>query len=419
MATAPLRKVRLRRRRVASVALFAVAAIGAAAWGWSAFGAGQELSWVAVQRGDLVIGVEIEGTLASRDSSLLTPPQVPGIFDFKIRLMAPEGTRVDAGLPVLGFDTTELDQRLLSLQNEAERAAKNIDKLDADQRQKITDLELQLAEAEARLGKAELANDVPDDLRSADDAEKARLDVELARTEVASLQGRIAAARAFGKARREALVAQRQRARNRVRETQDAIQQMTVRAPRAGTVIYVPNWRGDKKKVGDSAWRQEKILELPDLEQMMARGEVDEADGGRVQEGQAVALRLDAHPEIEYTARVESIWRTVQPKRNSRNPLKVVRLDLALDQTDTERMRPGMRFRGTVEVERLHDVVLIPARAVFAGPSGPVAYRRSFFGYEAVPLQLGRRDASQIEVRGGLAEGDRVADSAPSSGVQP
>ena len=39
---------------------------------------------------------------------------------------------------------------------------------------------------------------------------------------------------------------------------------------------------------------------------MMGLGEVDEADAGRVHEGQSVTLRLDAHPDIRYHARIEN-----------------------------------------------------------------------------------------------------------------
>lgn len=382
-------------------------------WLSSALGGNAEIAWAAAQRGDLVIGVEVEGTLGSRDSSILSPPLAEGIFDFKIRYMAPEGTEVEEGAPVLGFDTSVLDRRLLTLQNEAEKAGKNIEKLDADQAQKAMNLELRLAEAEAKLAKAELKNQMPEDLRSAAAARKTRLDLGLAGMEVESLRGQLDAARTVGESQRAALVAQKQRAERLVRKTQATIEQMMVKAPRQGTVIYVTNWRGDKKKVGDSAWQYEKIVELPNLNSMMAKAEVDEADAGRLRIGQAVSLRLDAHPDIEYTATVESIWRTVQRKRSSRNPLKIVRLDLELGETDTERMRPGMRFRGTLEAERVAGALLIPIQAVFPTATGPVVFRRALLGYERVPVVLGRRNSEVVQVLEGLAVGDLVAENDP------
>ncbi len=95
---------------------------------------------------------------------------------------------------------------------------------------------------------------------------------------------------------------------------------MTIPAPRAGTVLYVPNWNGDKKKVGDSCWFGEKVLEVPDLARLGVQGEVDEADAGLVREGAAVSLRLDAHPDTEVRGKVRTMQRTVQRASRRRSP---------------------------------------------------------------------------------------------------
>lgn len=402
------------RRRWVVAGLAAVLATGAA--GWVLARGDGETRWVPVEFGELVVTVEVEGTLASRDSSMLTPPQIPNFYDFKIAYLAPEGRQVEQGAPVLGFDTSELERQLLTQQTQAEQAGKNIDKLDTDIRQQVMGLELELAEAQAALRRADLRNEIPDDLRAANEARIAELDVRAARTRVQSLELQIAAAEESGVARRAALVAQRDRAVGRVREIERSIEQMTVGAPRAGTVIYASNWRGEKKKVGDSAWRRERIIELPDLERMLARGEVDEADAGRIAVGQRVTFRLDAHPDEVYAGTVESIWRTVQRKSGTRNPLKVVRLDIALDEADQGRMRPGMRFQGRIEVERLENVLTIPTRSVAPTPEGPVVYRGGVLGPEPVAVELGVRADSRFQVISGLDVGEHIAEVPPASG---
>ncbi len=406
------------RRHGAALRLVAVVAtlvVGVGWWLSATFASGPEVSWAAAKIDDLVIGVDVEGTLASRDSSQLGALLVQDFYDFTIRFMAAEGSQVKQSEAVLKFDTSELDSRLLQLQTEAAEADKNIEKRDGDTQQELMTLELQLAEAEANLSKARLQNDVPDDLRSANQAEIDRLDLGVAEVEVRSLEGRLTAATTAAAAQRAALVAQRDRAVRLVAATATAIKSLTVSSPRAGTVIHTTNWRGEKKKVGDSAWRHDSIIEIPNLALMMGRGEVDEADAGRVHEGQAVTLRLDAHPDIRYDARIETMAMTVQRKRSSRNPLKVMRLDLALADTDTKRMRPGMRFRGTVETERMTDVLVIPAHAVFPSDSGPVVYRQTLFGYEHVQVELGARNALAVQVLSGLSAGDRVAEVRPGA----
>src|SRR5512142_1164024 len=68
--------------------------------------------WVHPSRGDLVSGVDVTGTLAAVESDSFGPPQLPDVWDFKIAMMAPEGSDVKKGTPVLAFDTSELQRRL-------------------------------------------------------------------------------------------------------------------------------------------------------------------------------------------------------------------------------------------------------------------------------------------------------------------
>ena len=75
--------------RLGAGVLIAVVAVG---WGLTrVFGNDTESTWAEVLVDDLVLGVDVEGTLASRDASVLTPPQVASVQDFQIRFMAPEG----------------------------------------------------------------------------------------------------------------------------------------------------------------------------------------------------------------------------------------------------------------------------------------------------------------------------------------
>jgi len=341
-------------------ALVVVASI----WWFAAPGDDLRADWVEVERDDLVLGVDVTGTLRAVDSSFLGPPQVPDTWEFKISMLAAEGDNVSRGDPVLGFDTSEFERKLQEKSAEADAAAKKIEqkKKEADLRRRQDDL--RLAEAEARLRRAELKVEVPPDLAASRDLYKERLELEQARTEIEHLEAKMEADRQADTIAIAALERQREGAERRVQEIRDAIDRMTIPAPRDGTVVYVSNWRGEKKKVGDSAWRQDQILEIPDLTRMYAEGEVDEADSGRIAAGQRVRFTLDAHPDLTFEGRIRSIWSTVQ-RKSWRDPVKVVRLRIDLDETDPTRMRPGMRFRGSIETGRIEKAVLVPSDAVF------------------------------------------------------
>lgn len=367
----------------------------------------REGEWVTVEKGDLVLGIETTGALEATDSSRLGPPLVRDQWRFRISMIAPEGSEVKAGQPVLAFDTSELQKTLEMKTAERDSARKEIEKARADLAIRKEQEELALAKAEATMRKAALKLESPLEIQGLNERKQIQLEHDLARTETYHRKERL---QSFAEAARleiEMLTAKEQRAAAIVEETMEKIRKMTIRAPRDGTVVYVTNWRNEKKKVGDDLHRAESAVEIPDLRSMMARGEVDEADAGNVRIGQRVSVRLDAHPDDEFLGRVSSIARTVQ-RQSPRTPLKVLKIDVALDRTDPEKMRPGMRFRGRLETGRAKDVVLVPHEAVFTTAEGPVAVRRTIRGRENVPLKLGRRNDEQIEVLEGLKPGDRV-----------
>ncbi len=142
---------------------------------------------------------------------------------------------------------------------------------------------------------------------------------------------------------------------------------------------------------------------------MKAKGEVDEVDAGKVAVGQRVTFRLDSHPDDEVRGTITEAARTVQQQAGTKNPVKVLCVEIKIDKTDPAKMRPGMRFQGTVELARSRNAVVIPRGAVFVSAKGiPIAYRRGMFGVSQVPLKLGRENEKQVEVVSGLGEGDRV-----------
>ncbi len=400
-----------RQRKVTRFAVSGAALLAAVLSLWLVAGraaASGSGDWAEVRRDDLVVGVPVAGTLSSVQAVRIGPPQISQIWDYKISFMAPEGAPVRPGQPVLGFDTSELERQLLDKRAERDSAQKELEKKQTDLEIDRRDRELELAEAEARLRKASLKVDVPSELVASRDLARSREDLALARREVAYLKNRLHLETVEGATESDAMARKRDRAAVRVKEMEDAIGRMTVTAPRAGTVVYVATDEGEKKKVGDSCWRGQSVLEIPDLRRMEAEGEIDEADAGRVAIGQRVTFRLDAHPDDVFTGRVRSVGGSVQ-SRSDADPVKVVKLEIDLDSTDPQRMRPGMRFLGTVEAERVPKALVVPVEAVFNRGSGPVVYRKTGWGSEEVRPTLGRRNDRQVEIRSGLKDGDRVS----------
>jgi HlyD family secretion protein len=395
-------------KRTLIIAIAIVAGIVTAAWAiQNRIVASKEGTWTEVQRGDLVMGVETTGTLKAADSALIGPPPLQGRWQFKISMMAPEGAEVRQGQPVLGFDVSELQRELEEQRAERDSSLKQIEKARADLSIRKEQEDLALAEGEARLRKAELKLEAPGELQGANERKQIELEADLARRETEYRKGRLQSYEQAAAQEIALYQVKQARAAARVQDIEHQIERSTIRAPRPGTVVYLTNWRSEKKKVGDTLHRQETVMEIPNLESMMATAEIDEADAGRIAVGQRVEFRLDAHPDDVFGGAIETIARTVQ-RQSPRNPLKVLKVEIQLDRTDADKMRPGMRFRGTVETGRIRDVVLVPNGAVRSGPRGPVVTRGSLGNREDVPVELGRRNDEMTEVRSGLEPGNRV-----------
>ncbi|MBV8761080.1 MAG: HlyD family efflux transporter periplasmic adaptor subunit [Deltaproteobacteria bacterium] len=370
-----------------------------------------DVSTVEVRKDDLVIGVEVIGELEAVDSTDIKPPPIPDMWDFKIAQMAAEGDEVKPGDPVIGFDGSEQMRELENMMNEADAAQKKLDKKRDDAALARRDDELKIAEAEAALRKASLKTGQPDDLVASIQAKETALDEQSAKLALDAAKQHAEAAKRSDDEEIQRLTEKATYAKHRVEELQGNIAKLQVTAPRAGTVVLPQNWQGEKHKVGDSVWRMEDVMSIVGLGKMVGAGQVDEVDIAKIDANQAVTLRLDALPDVQLKGHIESIAKSVNRKSQA-DPSKVIKLKIAIDPTK-EPLRPGMRFRGQIETAKLPGVVQVPADAVFVTPEGPVAYRETGGKLEKVKLVLGQRNQSAIEVKQGLAPGDRVSRSEP------
>lgn len=409
----------LKRRRW-SLGLGAVVLVGVALW-WTVGGLEAtpgDVTWGVVETRDLVVKVPLEGELKAVNSATLMPPQIQNTWQFKIASLVSEGSDVAEGEPVVTFDGTELQQRLRLTVAERDQAEKELEKKITDLEIERRDLELRLEQARARLRKAEFVLDVPADIIADNELEEARIDRRLAQLEVDYLRGNLDYLDVREEVEVGSLRSKRDLAASRVEQMEQDIAKLTVRAPRAGTVLLKESWNGDKPKVGDQIWRARSIVEIPDLSEMEAEAEVAEGDAGRLAVGQDVTFRLDAFPDREYHGTIASIRRAVSRKSRS-NPAKVVKILVTIRESDPERLRPGMRLRGTVEIERVEKVLAVPEGAVVTGPEGAWVEVRGSLGTERVFPELGRRDDEYFEVVSGLDPGQRVrlADGASGGGA--
>ena len=364
--------------------------------------------FASAERRDLVLSAEVSGELAAADFVAVTPPAVTDVWNFKVTFLADEGSRVSAGQPVVGFDSSELMRSLEVKQNELAAAEADLAALEHEAAIARENERLAVAEAQAQLRKAQLLVDKPEEMTAARELAKARIDVEMAKELVAYLAVLHVAVAEQRRANINLLRDERDRAAQRIQELSDAIGRMKIAAPRDGTIIFESDHRGERVKVGDSVWRARRILAVASLEQLEGRGTVDEVDMAKLALDQAVVLRLEALPDEEFRGRLSRIAEGVGPKSHE-NPTRVVRVRFSLDETDPERMRPGMRFRGTIETGRIERALVVPEEALVFSAEGISVLRRRGDDLEEVAVEIGARADGWVELKGGIEEGDEIA----------
>jgi len=239
----------------------------------------------------------------------------------------------------------------------------------ASARGALAQAEAQAAEAERELGRVEKlhARGVAADAK----LDQARTALRSARASCDSLQAQLGMAE---------------------RSLRDA----NVTAPFAGLVSR--RWVFE----GESVAPGQKLFDLVALDPIEVEFHLPERDSSRVAVGAPVAVRVAPFPAEVFEAEVTVVSPTIDPSTRTLR----VKAELA---NPEGRLRPGLFARADLGVAVRENVAMIPEEAVLQRADGPVAFR--LVGKDRVErrsLELGVIRDGRIEVRAGLAPGDRV-----------
>lgn len=362
---------------------------------------------VKVVKAPLDIKVHATGQLQSAASFFVGCPSVERVWQYTISFMAPEGKAVQEGDMILGFDAREIMQRLQVKQSDLDTAVKELQRMRLQEQQTKESLALQYEQEKVNRQKAVRKADYPEGLIAPMDLQKRKMELELA-----DLQEKLAGRRLANQISGMASRIQVQESKVRLLTSQVErlgldVQKMNVVAPKAGLVVYTPNWDGKKKSVGDSVWMGDTVLELPDLGRMQMKAVILEVQAGRVQAGQPAEVRLDSNPDRVYKGRVMSLGRVFRVKSDSQ-PAIVFDAVIDLSESDPGLMRPGMAAGVNITVSSKGDVLQIPDVAVVYREHGAAVWKKGLLSQELIPVTLGARSAGMVEIVSGLAENDSV-----------
>ena len=354
-------------------------------------------------------GVDAAGTLrATSVRNFSGPPPFGNYWQFQIVSMAPEGQNVKSGDLLITFDAQKVQQDLQSLRSELDSATKELEKTQVSIDLERQELSAKLAAAENNFEKCKLKQGVSSDIEASSVIEKDGLDLEQARREVEALKERLEWHTKSSQATYNIIQSRKVRAQNKVDAIQKGMEGFQAKADRDGVVVYKVKWNGERYRVGENIWSGEPVMEIPDLNTILAEALVPEVDIGKIKIGQRAELTIDAFPGRSFSGTVKSFGVLVHPKAWD-IPNKVLDVQIALDQLDTSVMRPAMSIKVKIETGSIADCIAVPLKAVLTTAERTVVKVKSDAGWREQAVTLGDSNGTDIVVTEGLKPGNRIA----------
>ncbi len=189
-----------------------------------------------------------------------------------------------------------------------------------------------------------------------------------------------------------------------------------IRAQRPGLVVYgsadtgQPFRGGNQEPIQEGATVRERqaILTIPDMTEMAVRVNIHESSVQRVAEGQTVAVRIDAFPDMRLTGDVIKVAVVADSGNAFMNPdLKVYPTIVRID-GEHDWLRPGMTAEVEILVASLENTVYVPIQAVTYLEDKQVVYVSRAGRREAREVQTGNYSEQFIEILSGLSAGEEV-----------
>ena len=179
---------------------------------------------------------------------------------------------------------------------------------------------------------------------------------------------------------------------------QEVVSQANVRAPFAGTVYSLPVSNTEFTQAGSL------LLSIADLSKLQVRAYFDEPEIGTLKVGQPVAIVWDALPKAFWHGHVMRVPSTIVTY-GTRNVGEAL---ISIDDPDGK-LLPDTNVRVTVTIANLANVLTIPREALHIEQGTTYVYRIRNNKLDRVPVVVGNLNLTEVQITGGLKEGDIVA----------
>ncbi|HVZ24225.1 MAG TPA: efflux RND transporter periplasmic adaptor subunit [Vicinamibacterales bacterium] len=390
------RRKRLRRVAYATAALLAVGAItlGVSRLKPAAPGVDRATVWIdTVKRGPMVRDVRGQGTLVPEDIRWI-PATTQGRVE---RVVLLPGTPVTASSVILDLSNPELDQALQDAKLKLSAAEASLANLRVQSQNDSLAQEAATANVEADYKKAALQVTANAQLASkglvADMVLKqAQLDADSLKARYAIAQKQLASFTESTAARLAVQQSEVDQARAVLRLKQQQVDDLHVRAGFAGVLQLVPVDVGQQVAPGTN------LARVADPSRLKAELKIPETQAKDIQPGQVASI--DTRNGV-VAGRVVRIDPSVQNG--------TVTVDVSMTEPLPKGARPDLSVDGTIELERLRDVLYV-GRPAFGQDQSAVGLFKVLPNGEAtrVQVKLGATSVNAVEIHAGLNVGDQV-----------
>ena len=326
---------RPRRRLLIALAVLLVPVAAFVLWRQVAGGPAYDYTTLAVTRGDLKVAVTATGNLET-----VNQVEVGSELSGVIATVAVDyNDRVTAGQVIARLDSDKLEAEVLRARAALEAA-----------RARVLEAEATVTETERAFARTRKL--VTQTWRSENDLDIAQAAFDRARASLALAKAEVTEAEA------------------RLQSDETNLAKADIRAPIDGIVLERRIEPGQTMAASFEAPHLFTLAE--DLTRMTLHVDVDEADIGQVEVGQAAVFTVDAYPDRRFTAEITEVRFAPQTVHS------VVTYEalLAVDNGDLS-LRPGMTATADITVESVEAALLVPNAAFrFVPPERDAGARR-------------------------------------------
>ncbi len=332
----------------------------------------QTTTWAKARQDTLRVELTETGEIGAVNSTVVSTPQIWSL-DLQITFLASEGAQVDSGDVVVEFDRTSLLNQFNTKKTELESNLASLRSMRADHEAQIQELErnVEIADYALKLAQVQL-----EQLKFESEVRRESGELEVLKAEVALKESktRLDAQKIINNSAQKKLQLVIFQSQGEVNRMQRQLDQLTLRAPLPGMVVYHADWDGKKPELGGKIRPGRGVIDLPDLSRMQVKIPVNEVDAAKLKLGQEALLTLEAFPKKTFRACL--IYTTqIASTKDWESTVRIFGARLEITERDNL-LKPGMTAKVRVQLDVIPDATLLPIGVVYEIEGKPVVFTK-------------------------------------------